>query len=465
MEFRRLLKLLRHHLGLILLAAALGLATGTMLAASIPREYIAHGAVWIDERGAAALSQQPVANGAGDENRFGSLREILASQRVALRVVDGLRLTEYKPGDLGAFFPEPRLHLPPLVAARVDQLRALVEPANGDAPARGDGAGRDLQRMRLADALLRRLTVTTPPKADVVGIAYSAGTPRVAAQVVNEFMQSFSDVALELTVDPARASSGWYEDQIAELQARTDAARTALFDYQQQNGIVSTDESLDVESLAMADLSSQVVAAQAQAHPAVQALKAELARANDRVASLPPQLGANHPTMRSAREEVASIQQRLDSQVNQLVGSLRGQLATQKAKLLDMKSRRAQAAGLAEQLQSSQRALEDAKTRAESVRLQAEVNRSNVAIVRNAVPPVAPADPGPFTWIAGGGLAGLVLGIGLALWREGSRRLVRDIDDLRMLVGAPMLGLTFASRSRVLALSGPDGPQRFLGHG
>ena len=108
--------------------------------------------------------------------------------------------------------------------------------------------------------------------------------------------------------------------------------------------------------------------------------------------------------------------------------------------MIDIQSRRDRLAQLehdvefrAEQLNARERAAEQAK-------LKSKLTFSDMTVLDKAVPPVDPAFPKPFIVMPVGIVAGLALGLILALLAEAADRRVRFPVDLELAAGAPFLG-------------------------
>jgi uncharacterized protein involved in exopolysaccharide biosynthesis len=217
-------------------------------------------------------------------------------------------------------------------------------------------------------------------------------------------------------------------------------ARATLSAFQQRTGIIG-DSGADDETTRLTDLNAQLVAAQAQNHPAIQALKGDLARAQAKLNDLPPQLGPNHPTYLRAQSEVATLRNHLADESEQLAQGLRREIAMQKDSMLRMKREHAELATLKDGVTNAQQALDDATQRANQAKMNSEVTQPNVSIVRVAVPPRHPTSPNALFNFSLATFFGVALGIGLALWREVACRFVRSTDDLRDFLGVQVLGV------------------------
>ncbi|HKE43146.1 MAG TPA: GNVR domain-containing protein [Steroidobacteraceae bacterium] len=461
MTLSQFLRILRAHAGSIFLTFVLIVGVTAIVTEMLPREYVGTTAVVIEYRGTgpAAQNMPPAQLYPG---YLATQVDVLQSQQVAVQVVDKLGLVNHP--DLQAlYFAAP-------LGALMDDLRDLLARLGIDLtlPAQwaeffginDDEAVPDekLDRYRLADQLLKRLDVAPTPDSSVIKLSYTAANASAAARAANMFITAYQQVTLNLNTDPARESSTWFDEQLSSLRAELDAARTKYSKFEQGAGIVASDENVDVENARLTELSSQLAAAQAENHPSIQGLKQDLARAEAALAQLPPQLGPNHPQVQRARAEVNQLRARLATQSSQVVGEIRGQMATQKSSVLQMKEKRAQLAALKDDVDSAQRSYDLALQKANENRMQSRVNQSNVSVLRAAVPPIKPASPNLALNLALAAVAAALLSVGLALWREVSQRFVRCAADLRELAGMPVLGVLLPAgptASRVRALPRP----------
>lgn len=212
---------------------------------------------------------------------------------------------------------------------------------------------------------------------------------------------------LELSIEPARQNTKWFDEQLKSLRSSLEDAQARLTEFQQLKGIVALDERLDTETLRFKELSSQLVAAQAETYDV-----------NSR------QLGKNHPQFRRAVKREESIKE---------------SLAKQKIKLLDLKKQRDELMVLARDAENRQRTYDAAVQRYYQSSLESQFNLTNIAILTKAIEPIETI--GPF-WGRNMILSmflGLLLGVGFAYLFELFDRRVRDESDLSDALGVPVL--------------------------
>ncbi len=182
--------------------------------------------------------------------------DVIASHNVALKVVDKMKL------------------------ASLIEVREQFHMATG-----GAGSVRDW----LADQLLRQIDVRPSRESSVININYAASNPMSAAQLANAFADAYIQASLELKVDPARRQTGWFESQVSELRTALEKSQEQLSAYQRESGILGSEaDRLDVENARLAELSSQLVAAQRSMYEAdTRQKQMNTAAAKERVEELP----------------------------------------------------------------------------------------------------------------------------------------------------------------------------------
>ncbi len=354
-------------------------------------------------------------------------------------------------------------------------LRGDEEPETMD--------GEHALRAMLADSLLSRLSVEPARSGNVIQISFLAPEPRLAARLANAFADAYVETNLQLHTEPARRSVDWHSQRIADLRRELEAAKSRLSVYQQQKGIIITDERLDVENARLADLSRQIVEAQAarldaesrqrqinqaldseQASGAlpevlsnvlIQRLKADLAAKEAVLGELSRRLDRNHPDYRRAALEVGKLRSVIQAETKNIVAGisrhaelarqheeeLTEALAAQKARILALKQERDGADVMLRDVESAQLAYENALKRYDDVKTLSLADQTNIAVLSPATSPLMHASPNIKLNMALAGFLGLLFGSGLAFFAELMDRRVRLPSDLQQVVGAPVLGV------------------------
>jgi succinoglycan biosynthesis transport protein ExoP len=370
--------------------------------------------------------------------------DIISSKNVALRVVDALKLASS-----------------PAILA---QFNATTD---------GRGSVRDW----LADLLLRKLEIMPSRESSVVEISFKGVDPDFVSAVANAFADEYQRITVQLKTEPMKKASVYFNEQTKLLRDNVENAQARLSKYQQQKGIVSLDfNRVDTELTRLADLSAQLVAAQNQSIEAnsrqrmasgaavdspdvasnalVQNLRVNVSGSEAKLAELGQRLGQNHPHYISAKAETDKMRAELNAALGsvsrsvgnnaavlrQREGELRGALAAQKIRVLELNRARDELGVLLKDMDSAQRAFDAASQRLSQTKIEASSEQSDISILNPAVAPIEPSGPRVLLNTLVSVLLGTVLGVGISLLIEMMNRPVRSAGDMKDVLGIPVLG-------------------------
>lgn len=327
----------------------------------------------------------------------------------------------------------------------------------------------------VAGRLLKGLDVVPAKDASIIGIQYTAREPRFAATMANAFAQAYIDVNLDLKVDPARRTAGWFEEQRSLFAAQLALAQKKLADYQQAHGLLAVSEGqIDVENAKLASLTGQLAdlqgqraealsrqqqaqkidsSAEVQNNPLIAAIKADILRTEASVKQLSAQLGSEHPTLKAAQDQLAALKAQLNQERLNVARTVAGssdmterrlatvatELERQKQRVLSLKAGGDEVVVLRRDVERAQRALDAIETQQSQAMLESRLQQNNVSIVTTAVPPLTASKPRVALNTLVGILFGGLLGAVLALMQEMRRPLIRDAVDVAELLELPVL--------------------------
>lgn len=371
--------------------------------------------------------------------------DIISSKNVALHVVDALKLAQN-----------------PAVVAQFNA-------ATG-----GEGTLRDW----LANLLLKKLEVVPSRESSVVEISFSGSDPQFVASIANAFAEEYQRVSIQLKVDPLKKASAYFNEQTRQMRDVLEVAQSRLSKYQQENGIVSVDNRVDVESNRLNDLSQQLVMAQALSmeansrqrmaqgnsslespdvaqNPMIQNLKIALGMAESKFADISQRLAQNHPQYISAKAELDKLRSDLSEAIRntsnsvgnnaqimqQREGAIRSSLAAQKAKVLELNRTRDEMGVLMKDVESAQRAYDATSQRFSQTSIEGQAEQSDISILNPAVAPLVPSGPKVLLNTLLAFFFGGLLGLGLGVVLEMLDRRVRSERDLHEVLQIPVLGV------------------------
>ncbi len=432
---------------LVLATLVIGLLTA--------KEYVAEVSLLVDVKSSDLLNAVQSAPQL-DAAYLATQIDVITSHNVALKVVDALKLTDNP------------------------SMRKKFTASTG-----GDGSMRDW----MADRLLEKLAVKPSRESRVINVDFTSTDPTMAAAIANGFANGYIETSLELKIEPARHQARWFDEQLLGLRKNWQDAQQRLSLYQQSHNLVGNDGQLDVENAQLAEIARQLVTAQASMYEAqarrkqitgrqldqspdvlnnalLQNMKADLSRAESKLAEVEKHYGRNHPQYLGAAAEVESLKRKLNQEVGAANGSivqasqiaqqrtteLEQALAKQKSQILALKQQYDALDVLNREVQSAQRTYEAATQRGSEVRLESQLNQSSIAILNPAVAPRRPARPKLLTNLVMAMMGGLLLGSAAALAAELLDRRVRTSLDIVDGAGLEVLAEVMLQRPPILQL-------------
>jgi chain length determinant protein EpsF len=442
---------------LVILRARWLIAVGTFLAVVVlvafasliwPKQYTATASIVIDSKSdPVAAAGGMGANGQPPTTYVNTQADIIASLRVARRVVKTLKLDQQ---------PEAR------------KLWA-------------QGTDDDIS-VTIANLLLEKKLLVAPAHdspthaSNVIDISVKWSDPVTAAALANGFAQAAIETNIELKVEPAKQYSSWFDERARALRADLQAKQRLLSDFQSKNGIIATDEKLDVENARLAELSTELVTiqglrqdSQSRQHqvgtdinsvpevlqsPVIQSLKAALSLAEAKRPDMASRVGKNHPDYQALEGEITNLRSRIAVESANIAASLgsttqvnlrrendvRQALEAQKKRVLELKYQHDQSAMFQSDVTSAQRDLDEVSQRLAQSNLESLTQQTNVVQLSTAFVPTGPSSPKLIINLLLAVFLGGVLGIGAAVAAEMRNRRVREDEDMVDILGVPLLG-------------------------
>lgn len=446
LSLKELLLIFRSRWRVFVATLLLTVVSATIVTLLLPKTYTATTSLIVDIKDdqSSGLPTAPVYQQPG---YLETQSDIISSHKVALKVVNDLKL-----------------------AANPTARETFEEDTHGK------GTIQDW----LADRLLKKLDVETS-RSSVVKVSYSAPDGRFAALIANAFAQAYIDTNLELRVEPARQSSQWFTGQLKQLRENLEKAQTRLTAYQKDHGIVSVDERADVESARHAEISSQLVQAQAETYQSasrqkqaeefiargrpldslpdvlsngfIQKMKGDLVSAEAKLHDYEEQYGKNHPRYQRQVADVATLREQLRQEIDKVMASittanrlnqrreaeLQSALSGQKNKVLGLKQRHDDLGVLLRDVESAQSAYDEASKRYRQATLESQISKTNVAVLNPAVEPLSASKPKVALNIALSFIVGAMLGGAGVFLLELLDRRVRTGTECARELGVPLL--------------------------
>lgn len=336
----------------------------------------------------------------------------------------------------------------------------------------------------LAALLQNSLDLKPSRESNVINIGYKSVDPKFAATMANGFAQAYIDTMVELRVEPARQYSAFFDARAAQWRDALEKAQSRLSAFQNEKGIVATDERLDLENTRLAELSSQLVSlqgatadsasrrAQAASSPdklqevlnnsVVASLRADIGRQEARLNELSARLGPNNPQVVELQANISELRAKLESETRQVSGSVgisdninrsreaqvRAALDKQRARVMQLKQIRDEQAVLVRDVENAQRSYDSVLARQSQTELESLTQQTNLLLISSAVEPTLPSSPNVQRNALVALFVGTLLAMGAALGAEMTDRRVLTPKDLDEALDVPILAVVTPRRER-----------------
>jgi succinoglycan biosynthesis transport protein ExoP len=406
--------------------------------------------------------------------------ELLKSRSLAERVIDEMGL--YRPGAAqaaaaaaaaGAAAPAmaPADEAAALVRDGLARLHALVAPAPPD-------EGEDpLNRASAVARFQQALSVEPIRNSRLVQITVSDADPDLAAGIANSTARNFLATHIERKLESSLYARQFLEEQIRQTKAKLEESERVINTYAKKNEILNLGEKGSAATQTFVDFSTALAQAeqdrikaetlynQVKANPesapqavvneAIRAYKEQRARLEADYAKNRSVFKPDYPSMVQARAQIAELDGRIKTEVNNILSSIQGQylaakkaedqlrakVASSRAEVLSVQDRSVDMNLLARELDTNRQVYDSLLQRLKEVSVTAGLTTNNVSIVDRASVPLLPASPDMKLNVGLGLVAGLFLGFLAALLREQMDDSVKSANEIETRYRLPLLGL------------------------
>lgn len=533
-DFKTLYRALARRKGSILGVAALCTLAAGAYTLSLTPQYESSAMLQIDRAAQKVVgfnTEVEVEEGPlSDQLQLRTQVELLKSRSLAERVIDEMGLD--KPGAMSAP-PTPAvaeaagvaggsgpLDQAAALARRAwSQLHALIAPA----PAAPDS----LSRAGTLAQFQQAVTVEPVRNSRLVEVSVRNADPDLAAAIANTMAKAFIAMHIERRLDSSTYARQFLEEQIRQSKAKLEESERVINEYAKKNQILNLGDKGSATTQTFVDFSTALTQAQqerikaetlynqvrlnpesapqAVVNEAIRAYKEQRARLEAEYAKNRSVFKPDYPAMVQARAQIAELDSRIKTEVNNILSSIRGQymaavkaeeqlkskVAASRSEVLTVQDRSVDMNLLSRELDTNRQVYDSLLQRLREVSVTAGITTNNVSIVDQAAVPRFPASPNLKINIGLGLVLGLFLGMLTALLREQMDDSVKNANDIEGTYRLPLLGLipftrgprvrrepvallahreprsTFAESYRsvrtVLQFGSPEGPpQRFM---
>nr|WP_314091423.1 polysaccharide biosynthesis tyrosine autokinase [uncultured Shinella sp.] len=477
-DLNRLLTILVRRARLIGLSVALAVALGVAYLVFATPVYTSMTQILLDEdlsRYAEESEPGPQSSQQVDM-RIASAAEILKSGRLALRVVDDLKLADNE-----------TIINPPQspVAVAKGWIKAIAS-FGATGPQASEEAIANGRREKAAAVLQQALTVERVSRSAVLAVSFRSTDPQLAAAVTKRYTEAFFEDQLSANFTATEQASSWLQERLTDIQARAQEAALEVEQYRAENGLTTARGELMSEQQ-LADLNSQLILAQADAASAsarYAQFKAIVEQGPDKAidnATIPTQgtdasalqelrnrynsvvkraqditknFGADHPQAAALRAEKEDLVGQIYRELQQLTTSYRNEYDVARSRETSLRENIQKVAGNNAEANRSSVRLRELEQKATALKALSESYLSRfeqasqkqsfpiakARVISDAGVPVSPSSPSKTMVLGLSVVLGLMAGGALTFVQEMRERAFRLENDVRTILGLKPLG-------------------------
>ena len=340
-----------------------------------------------------------------------------------------------------------------------------------------------LRKELLITLFSENLTISPVPNTQVVKIAYTSESPRLAAEVANAVAEVYIESYLEAKFDMTSKATSWLNDSLAGLRNKLEVSEKKLAEFYQREQLVNLDGVVGLASEELQGLSEQLLQAEnrlkqseiifeqvqnfngdptelasmpaVQNHPSIQNVKEAELKAQSNVSELSKVYGPKHLKMISAQAELASVKQTLDNQVASLISGitseyrqaqsqvnrLRVAVASAKDEYRKLTTLESKRRVLQREVDTNQQLYDSFFTRLQETSEVEGFESANARVLDRATLPVEPFKPKKSLILIATLVMSAGFGVFIALVLDFLNSSIRSVEDVERKLGQRMMGL------------------------
>jgi len=336
------------------------------------------------------------------------------------------------------------LHLNRLVGASESASSAEITPQ---------------QHRALVGIIKGGLSVSVVSNTDILQIRYRNNDPKLAADVVNQLVETYSDEDIRTRFERTMHVSAWLQKRLEDLKQEASDTQRQLADYQKAHNIVGTDESSNLVIQTLEHVSTDLDNAEADRimkearmrdfntlspdmmalagdDPALANLQSQLTQLQTQRAEMATKFGPKHPQMQQLDLQINKIQAQTNEEIELsrhqmrdeyeralgVEGDLRKRLASQEEATYRLNEDVAQYEIFRHEAQLTRDLYDNLQMRLKEASVTAGLSAANITVVDRAEVPFIPVEPQKGKALGYGFFGGLLIGCVLAF-------VIESIDD------------------------------------
>ncbi len=327
-----------------------------------------------------------------------------------------------------------------------------------------------------ASTFLDHLFIRPIKGTHLVEVIYEGSSPREAKDAVTSLINNFIKFQIESTNDSDEYAKQFLSKQLLQSGERLKLAERKLNEYANENGILRVDdkqsrhikklETLDdalvnaeikrivAESVFMETKKNNGAVSNILTNPVIMNLKESLFSSEREYQEKLKTFKPKYPEMVKLRQQINTTKNKINTEITKIKNSMesdylaakkqesriRGQLSLFRREMNSLQNDNLTYNTLKREVKSSENLYNNILQRLEEVNVASAANTSSINILQPAVMPLKKYRPNLKLNMILGLLSGLILGLGLAFFRDTLDRSYKSHEELEFNTGLPVLG-------------------------
>ena len=329
------------------------------------------------------------------------------------------------------------------------------------------------------DDFLDKLKVQPVKDSELVTVSYQAPRPDLAAKIANTLSQAYIQQTLDFRYRTSAEAATWLQGEAKNQSQRVEAAERALQKFTDEQGLTNIEERRTLLDQKLKDLGSALTIAKTRRldkeaqyrqmqsassseelpdvmrDPVIQSLRADLAQLEKQGSQLSAKGYLDgHPEMIRLKEQIDGIRQKIAIEATRTIRaadndfrvalaqeeSASAALEAAKREATDLQQRSLKYDALKRDLDASKTLSQNVDVREKQIDVSRDVQAQNIHIIDQASIPQFTSRPRPLRDLALAALLGMLMGVGVAFFRDYLDTTIGKPSDVRVL-GLPLLGV------------------------
>ncbi len=480
LSIANLLAILRRRAMLIAAAVVAMLLVGVLYLATTKAMFDSTALVYLDIENTQTFDGTPANASSGmppslDDVDVNSQLEIIRSEKIAIAVIKQLGIKDAEE------FRRPQNSIAHLAAKGRGVLRSMIRLGPPPPMVEEDA---EIPR-GVIDAFSKRLSVSRIDETFVIVISFTSEDSQRAADVANAVANAYLEEKLDARYESVSRASAWLEGRLAELRDKAVASDQLVQNYKRDNGIIDTnagggqllsDTQLTDLSARLGDAKKETATRRARYdqiaqmiasgnpdasvvdsldNPVINELRQQYSRLAQQEADVSRRYGAEHEAAQKARRQMEDINGLILRELRRIEQVYKSDLevASQQESALtqSLEAYTARSSTISQALvrlrelernaQADQNLYESFLDRYKSALQQQSFPITDARVLTAASPAQGKSSPKTVITLALSGIAGVALGLILALAREFADRTFRTPGQVERVLGHPCLGV------------------------